>query len=251
MATLKSVMAELSSKGSEKTRIIYARHGNHPKQMFGVSVANLKEIAKTIKGQQALALELYDTGNMDAMYLAGMVADGSEMHKQQLQAWAEGASGVPMVSEYTVPWVAVENPHARDLAMEWMASANESVAASGWCTYSGLVAMKADTALDLAEIERLLATIVKEIHAAPNRVRSTMNGFVIAVGTCVKPLLKQAKAAAQKIGEVSVTLATPPAKCRWRVRTSPRTRLPAAWGRSGRLSGASVVSHVIPDNRVL
>ena len=34
MATLKSVMAELSSKGSEKTRIIYARHGNHPKQMF-------------------------------------------------------------------------------------------------------------------------------------------------------------------------------------------------------------------------
>ncbi len=161
MATLKSVMAELSSKGSEKTRIIYARHGNHPKQMFGVSVANLKEIAKTIKGQQALALELYDTGNMDAMYLAGMVADGSEMHKQQLQAWAEGASGVPMVSEYTVPWVAVENPHARDLAMEWMASANESVAASGWCTYSGLVAIRADTALDLAEIERLLATIVK------------------------------------------------------------------------------------------
>jgi len=78
------------------------------------------------------------------------------------------------------------------------------VAASGWCTYSGLVATKADALLDLAEIERLLATIVKEIHAAPNRVRSAMNGFVIAVGTYVKPLLKQARAAAQKIGEVSV-----------------------------------------------
>ena len=107
MATLQSVMAELSSKGSEKTRVIYARHGNHPKQMFGVSVANLKEIAKTIRGQQALAGQLYETGNLDAMYLAGMVADGSEMPKQQLQAWAEGASGMPMVSEYTVPWVAV------------------------------------------------------------------------------------------------------------------------------------------------
>jgi 3-methyladenine DNA glycosylase AlkD len=204
MATLKSVMAELSSKGSEKTRIIYARHGNHPKQMFGVSVASLKEIAKTIKGQQALAVELYETGNMDAMYLAGMVADGSQMPKQQVQVWAEGASGVPMVSEYTVPWVAVENPHARDLAVEWMASNNEFVAASGWCTYSGLVATKADALLDLAEIEKLLATIVKEIHTAPNRVRSTMNAFVIAVGTYVKPLLKQATAAAQKIGEVSV-----------------------------------------------
>ena len=204
MATLKSVMAELSSKGSEKTRSIYARHGNHAKQMFGVSVASLKEIAKTIKGQQALACQLYETGNMDAMYLAGMVADGSQMPKQQLQAWAEGASGVPMVSEYTVPWVAAENPQARDVAMEWMASNNEFVAASGWCTYSGLVATKADALLDLAEIERLLATIVKEIHTAPNRVRSAMNGFVIAVGTYAKPLLKQAKAAAQKIGEVSV-----------------------------------------------
>ena len=67
MATLKSVMAELSSKGSEKTCSIYARHGNHPKQMFGVSVASLKEIAKTIKGQQALACQLYETGNLDGM----------------------------------------------------------------------------------------------------------------------------------------------------------------------------------------
>jgi len=204
MATLKSVMAELGSKGSEKTCSIYARHGNHAKQMFGVSVADLKLIAKTIKGQQALALELYETGNLDAMYLAGMVADGSQMNKQQLQAWAEGASGMPMISEYTVPWVAVENPRARDLAMEWMASNNEYVAASGWCTYSGLVATKADAELALPEIERLLATVAKEIHTAPNRVRYTMNGFVIAVGTYVKPLLKQTKAAAEKIGKVSV-----------------------------------------------
>jgi 3-methyladenine DNA glycosylase AlkD len=197
-------MAELSSKGSEKTRSIYARHGNHAKQMFGVSVADLKTIAKTIKGQQALACELYETGNLDAMYLAGMVADGAQMDKRQLQAWAEGASGMPMVGEYTVPWVAVENPRARDLAVEWMASNNEYVAASGWCTYSGLVSTKADALLDLEEIERLLATVVKEVHRAPNRVRCVMNGFVIAVGTYVKPLLKQAKAAAQKIGEVSV-----------------------------------------------
>jgi hypothetical protein len=33
-----------------------------------------------------------------------------------------------------------------------------------------------------------------------------MNAFVIAVGTYVKPLLKQAKAAAKKIGAVSVDM---------------------------------------------
>ena len=58
--------------------------------------------------------------------------------------------------------------------------------------------------MDLAEIEGLLNTVVKGIGSAQNRVRSTMNGFVIAVGSYVKPLLKQAKASAKQIGDVSV-----------------------------------------------
>jgi 3-methyladenine DNA glycosylase AlkD len=204
MTTATSIMADLKKKGSEKTRITYARHGMAAKPMFGVSIADLKVIAKTIKGQQALACELYETGNLDAMYLAGMVADGSQMTKDQLNGWAEGAAGLRMISEYTVPWVAVENTHARELAMQWMKSKKEHVASSGWCTYSGLLATKADKALDLSEIEGLLGTVVKGVKTAQNRVRYTMNGFVIAVGSYVKPLLRQAKATAQQIGAVSV-----------------------------------------------
>jgi 3-methyladenine DNA glycosylase AlkD len=204
MSTVTSVMAELKKKGTEKTRKIYARHGMTTDNMFGVSVADLKVIAKTIKGQQALACELYETGNMDAMYLAGMVADGFQMTPKQLNEWAEGAANLQMVAEYTVPWVTVENPHGRDLAMQWIKSKKEHVASSGWCTYSGLVGTKPDDALDLAEIESLLGTIVKGIKSAQNRVRHTMNGFVIAVGSYVKPLSKQAKATARQIGVVSV-----------------------------------------------
>jgi 3-methyladenine DNA glycosylase AlkD len=174
------------------------------KPMFGVSIADLKVIAKTIKGQQALACELYKTGNLDAMYLAGMVADGSQMTADQLNAWAEGAAGLQMISEYTVPWVAVENAQGREMAMQWMKSKKEHVASSGWCTYSGLLATKADADLDLTEIEGLLDTVVKGIGGAQNRVRNAMNGFVIAVGSYVKPLLKQAKSAAKQIGDVSV-----------------------------------------------
>jgi 3-methyladenine DNA glycosylase AlkD len=204
MPTVASVMSELKKKGSEKTRKIYARHGMTTDNMFGVSVADLKVIAKTIKGQQALASELYATGNMDAMYLAGMVADGSQMTSKQLNEWAEGAANLQMIAEYTVPWVTVENLHGRDLAMQWIKSKKEHVASSGWCTYSGLVGTKPDDALDLAEIESLLGTIVKGIKSAQNRVRYTMNGFVISVGSYVKPLLKQAKATARQIGVVSV-----------------------------------------------
>jgi 3-methyladenine DNA glycosylase AlkD len=230
MPSVTSVMAQLKRKGTEKTRKIYARHGMLTDNMFGVSVADLKVIAKTIKGQQALACELYGTGNMDAMYLAGMVANGAQMTPKQLNEWAEEAANLQMISEYTVPWVTVENPHARELAMQWIKLKKEHVASSGWSTYSGLVATKSDDALDFAEILSLLGAVVKGIPSAKNRVRYTMNGFVIAVGSYVKPLAKQAKAAARQIGVVSVDLGD--TACRMPLATAYIEKIEAA-GRVG------------------
>jgi len=206
MPTVASIMADLKSKGSEKTRTTYARHGMEVERCFGVSVADLKLIMKTIKGQQALAMELYATGKMEAMYLAGMVASGAKMSEKQLHTWAEGSAGMQMIAEYTVPWVAVENLRGRELALQWMASKKDYVTASGWCTYSGLVMTMPDEKLDLAEIEGLLGDVVQRIHKAQNRERHTMNNFVIAVGSYVAPLSKQAKAAARQIGVVSVDM---------------------------------------------
>jgi hypothetical protein len=128
------------------------------------------------------------------------------MTEKQLDAWAKAADGLQMISEYTVPGVACASPHAFALASKWIKSKQESVAACGWCTYSGIVATAPDDELDQADIEERLNTIAKEIHSAKNRVRYTMNGFVIAVGTYVKPLLSRARATAQKIGKVSVDM---------------------------------------------
>lgn len=204
MKNVKQVMQELKKKGSEQTRKTFARH-NAPDDMFGVKVADLKVIAKQIKGNQELALELYDTRNADAQYLAGMVADGRLMTKTQLQSWAKNASW-HMVAEYSVPGVATESVHALSLANKWIAAKNASVASTGWCTYSGLLAIKPDAELDLSEVKSLLARVEKDMDDADNRVRYTMNGFVISVGSYVVPLLKQAKATAKKLGTVSVDM---------------------------------------------
>jgi 3-methyladenine DNA glycosylase AlkD len=204
MKTVDQVMTALKKKGSAQTRKTFARHGA-PENMFGVKVADLKVIAKQIKGNQELACELYDTGNSDAMYLAGIVADGSQMTKKQLEAWAKAAPW-QYISEYSVPGVANESAHARALALKWMKSKQETVAACGWNTYAGVVATRPDEELDLGEIESLLKQIEKDIDQAPNRVRYTMNGFVISVGGYVQPLSKKAKATAKKIGKVEVDM---------------------------------------------
>ena len=205
MNSVTQVMNELKKCGSEQTRRIYQRHGAGD-NIFGVKAADLKAIAKKIKGKQELACELYETGNYDAKYLAGLVADGKQMSKKQLDDWAKSA-GWLWISEYAVPWVASESPHGRDMAMKWIESKKkESVASCGWSTYASLVAITPDEELDLAEIKELLKRVEKEIDSSANRVRYTMNGFVIAVAAYVTPVMKQAKATAKKLGKVEVDM---------------------------------------------
>jgi len=204
MNNIDQVLKALEKKGNEQTRKIFERHGAGGK-MFGVKVADMKVIAKQIKGNQELACELYDTGNYDAMYLAGIVADGQQMTRKQLEGWARAADW-QMISEYTVPWVASESDHGRSLANKWIAARKEQVASAGWNTWAGLVTTVPDDELDMAEIKALLKKVEKEIDSAPNRVRYTMNGFVIAVGAYVGPLSKQAKATAKKLGKVAVDM---------------------------------------------
>lgn len=204
MSTLAEVMHELEQMGTEQTIKTFRRHGaNGP--MFGVKVGDMKKILKSIKGDQQLALALWDTGNSDAMYLAGLAADGSKMTSKQLNHWAKTAWW-HMLSEYSVPFVAHEHPDAFKIAMKWIQSKPPAVQSSGWSTYSAAISTRADSELDLAEIEQLMQTAEAGIQQADNRVKYVMNGFIIAVGSYVKPLLAKAKATAKRMGAIEINM---------------------------------------------
>ena len=167
MPTAASVLSELKKRGTEQNRKIYSRHGMVSDRLYGVSMADLKVIAKSIKGQQQIACDLYESGIMDAMYLAGMVADGAQLKMEVLNRWAKQAKGLQMISEYTIPWLAVDHPRVREIALKWIESKEPHVAAAGWSTYAGMLSVKADSELELGEIEKLMARILTGIHAAP------------------------------------------------------------------------------------
>lgn len=203
--TTKQVLAELQSLGSESIKKILMKHGSK-EPLYGVKVEDLKKVQKKIKeNQQQIALELYDSGIGDAMYLAGLMADGSKMTIKELKGWVTKANS-QMSSECTVPWVTSEHPKAWDLAMEWIESPKESVATAGWNTLGCLVAIRPDAELDIKELEALLNRVQKEIQQAPNRVRYTMNGFVIAVGSYVAALTEKAIETGKKIGTITVDM---------------------------------------------
>lgn len=202
--TAEEIIEELKGLGKESIKKVLVKHGAQ-EPFFGVKVEDLKKIQKRIKCDYQLALDLYETGISDAMYLAGLIADDGRMTKKDLQRWAKRAYWY-MISECTVPWVAAGSPHGHELALEWIESKNESIAACGWTTLASLVAVKDDADLDLAELKKLLQRVQKTIHDQPNRVRLCMNCFVIAVGSYVKSLTETAKGTGEKIGKVSVDM---------------------------------------------
>jgi 3-methyladenine DNA glycosylase AlkD len=200
--TLQETIKAIAAAGSDNIKRILMNHGAK-EPVYGAKVADLKVILKKIKDDQPLALQLYNTGGYDAQYLAGLLANGALMTPAQLDKWANTANSHG-ISETTVVWVAAEHPEAWQLALKWIDDKNEQVAATGWNTISGLTSLKPDMELDIPQLRKLLERVKKEIHKAPNRVRYTMNNFVIHLGTYVEALHEAAVAAARKIGPVAV-----------------------------------------------
>jgi hypothetical protein len=200
--TVNEIMADLQSHGNESIKKILLKHGVR-EPFFGVKIEYLKPIQKKIKKDYQLAKDLYATGNADAMYLAGLIADDEKMTKADLQTWAEQALS-NNINEYTVPWVAAEGKYGFEMGMEWIDSKQDYIAAAGWSTLGNLSALKEDSDLDIAAYRALLQRVIKSIHTAANRVKARMNIFVINVGTYISPLTDEAMAAADKIGAVHV-----------------------------------------------
>jgi 3-methyladenine DNA glycosylase AlkD len=202
--TAPEIMEQLATLGSQTIKNIYLKHGA-TEPLYGVRVGDLKPIQKKLKKNYNLAKELYQTGNSDAMYLAGLIADEKAMTREDLQNWVNNAVWY-MHCEYTVAWVAAESNYGFELAKEWIKSGDENIATSGWATLASLASIKGDSKLDIAFLGEQLDHVAKVIHSSPNRVRYTMNGYVIAIGCFIPALTEKAKAVARIIGKVEVNM---------------------------------------------
>ncbi len=204
--TLDEAMAALAAKGSPTIKNILKKHGA-TEPSFGVRIGDMKPLVKQLKGNQEVALQLYATGNSDAMYLAGLIADGRKMTRKQLDQWANQAPW-HMIAGCSVPWVASEHPEAVEIAMKWIDSPKELITTAGWATLASVVMTRADDQLPITELAALLDRVVKTLKTSANRVRYAMNNFVICCGTYVAPLADKAIVTARKLGKVEVEMGT-------------------------------------------
>jgi hypothetical protein len=195
-----TILADLAPLATDRMRTYYRSQGVQ-EPFFGVPTGALKPIAKRLKGNQAVAEALYATGNYDAMYLAGMVADVDAMQPADFLRWVRQANCY-MLSDFVVSVTLAETDFAQSVADTFIDDDGEFVQSAGWSCYEWLLGSRKDHEFDVAHITNLLDRVVATIATAPLRAQHAMIRFVVAVGVSYKPAHEAALATAIRINAI-------------------------------------------------
>lgn len=196
------VMQELEALGKERTKKIYLSNGAH-EPLFGVATGAMKPIFRKTKINQPLAEQLYATGNYDAMYFAGIIADPKAMTAADFERWIDGAYFY-MLSDFVVAVTLAEADIAQEVADTWIASGEELRMSAGWSCYCWLLGNRPDGEFSEAKLARMLKNVQASIHDAPERAKYAMNNFIYTVGVSYVPLHEAATETARIVGPVEV-----------------------------------------------
>jgi 3-methyladenine DNA glycosylase AlkD len=202
MMDFEMVMRELEAIGSERTKKTYISNGaNEP--LFGAATTKMKPLAKKIKINQPLAEQLYATGNYDAMYFAGIIADPTAMTEANFESWMDGAYFY-MLSDYVVAVTLAETEIAQVVADKWIASSEELRMSAGWSCYCWLLGNRPDGEFSETKIANMLDQVKNTIHVSPDRTKSAMNNFIYTVAISYLPLHDKAVETAEAVGPVEI-----------------------------------------------
>jgi 3-methyladenine DNA glycosylase AlkD len=197
-----TIMQELEALGKERIKKTYISNGAH-EPLFGVATGAMKPLSKIIKKNQSLAEQLYATGNYDAMYFAGVIADPMVMTEDDFERWISGAYFY-MLSDYVVAVTLAETNIAQDVADKWIVSGEELKMSAGWSCYCWLLGNRKDHEFDANKIAGMLDQVEKTIHHSPERTKSAMNNFIYTVGISYLPLHEKAVSTAKAVGPVEM-----------------------------------------------
>ena len=196
------VMRELEALGKERLKKMYRANGAR-EPLFGVATGEMKPLFKKIGLNQELAERLYATGNYDAMYFAGIIAEPKKMTGEDFQRWIDGAYFY-MLSDFVVAVTLAEAEIAQEVADGWIAGGQELSMSAGWSCYCWLLGNRPDREFSETKIARLLDTVQSTIHSAPDRAKYSMNNFLYTVAVSYVPLHDRAVEMARAVGPVEV-----------------------------------------------
>ena len=172
-STVAGVLAELAALEDPRVRAVNEKHGDN----HGVNLTKLRGVAKEIKSNPELALELWATGDTAARLVALLICKPKQFGQDQLDTVLREANG-QKVFDWLVNYVVKKSPHKEELRKEWFSDPDPVVASAGWALTTELV-KKDPTAVDM---DALLNQIEAKMKDAPDRLQWAMNTCLAEIG---------------------------------------------------------------------
>ena len=192
--TVKETLEQLKALGSEKVRAQNAKHGAGDNQ-FGVSLGDIRTLAKKIRTDHPLALSLWKTGNVDAQFLATLLMQPKKLSASELDRTVRSLTFV-RVADWLIAYVVRQHPDKESLRQEWMTADDRWAARAAW----DLTAERVGKSPDGLDLPALLARLESEMASADPEVQWTMNNTLATIGIHFPKHRKRAIAIGEKLG---------------------------------------------------
>ncbi len=192
--TVEETLEELRSLGDERMRAQNTRYGARDDQ-FGVKRGDVRALAKKIKTNHELALALWDTGNIDARFLAVLLLKPKQLSSSEVNRMVQSATFTHL-ADWLSTYVVKKHPDKEALRQQWMGATDRMAGRAGWSLTAERVA-KTPEGLDLPS---LLDRIESEMGTAEPEVQWTMNTCLAEIGINHTKHRKRALAIGEQLG---------------------------------------------------
>jgi len=201
MTKVEAILEELKALGDSRAIATWKKLGMDTSHFYGVGLTRIRDYAKKLRKNHALAIGLWDSGIFDARMLATFVADSALASEELLDRWA-AESPYWMLTDKLVSELVVKTPYARARIQAWTQSADDHLRRAGWSLLDVLA--KTDKSLADALFLPYLAIIQRRLQHEENWVKEAMNNALISIGTRNTALNRSALVVATALGRVHV-----------------------------------------------
>lgn len=173
-----------------------ARFGISPENTYGVSIPNLRKMAKEIGRDHSLAQQLWNSGIHEARILASMIDEPNQVTKKQMDAWIRDFDSWDVCDQCCMN-LFDKTPMAWEKAIEWTNRDKEFEKRAGFALMACLVWHDKES-LDKKFLV-LLPAIKREADDDRNYVKKAVNWALRNIGKRNLNLNKKAIEAAKEI----------------------------------------------------
>jgi 3-methyladenine DNA glycosylase AlkD len=200
VSSVKDVLAKLKSKSRPHQLGGMARYGMVIERRLGVSVPDMRKLAKETGKDHVLALELWKTGIAEARIVAALVDEPDKLTEQQMEDWVKDIDSWDVCDQVCMN-LFEKTPLAWKKIIDWSRRDQEFVKRSAFSLIACL-AWHDRTASDEKFIE-LLAVIKSGATDERNFVKKAVNWALRTIGKRNLSLNKAALNTAREIQKLN------------------------------------------------